>query len=79
MPNYLEMTDDKIKQALKEIIDSSSSKMEVERRLRDELHYTFGIVMNVLRNPGAPKDCMFRDALWQAMIRGPRGTISITG
>ncbi|MFH0857159.1 MAG: hypothetical protein V1848_00215 [Candidatus Magasanikbacteria bacterium] len=71
--SYDEMTDAEIRIAVRHIIISSSSEDEVQQRLRDELGYVDGIVLDTL----VPVDATGREA--RELVRGLGGMVMRNG
>lgn len=70
---YDGMTDDEIKAAARNIVRSSSSEDEIQRRIRDELGYPYGVSLCM----EVPSDNTGREA--RELVRGLGGLVSKNG
>ncbi len=70
---YDDMTDAEIKAAARNIVRSSSSKDEIQRRIRDELGYPYSVSLCIEE----PKDATGREA--RELVRGLGGLVTKNG
>lgn len=70
---YRDMTDAEIKIVAEHIITSSSSEAEVKQRLRDELDYPYGVVLDIYTT----NDATGREA--RELVRGLGGLVMKNG